>query len=149
MPWNKKNYPPSLKNLPAEVRNKAVEIANALLAGTDMPEGIAIATATSRAKDWAANRGKDIESHSPDTRSTDVKQHGEDRYVIPYHGDQWAVKKERAEKVEKVFDKKADAIKLGQREAKEANAALTVQKKTGKLQKRTSYNPNKSARKRS
>jgi uncharacterized protein YdaT len=149
MPWNKKNYPPSLKNLPAEVRNKAVEIANALLAGTDMPEGIAIATATSRAKDWAANRGKDIESHSPDTRSTDVKQHGEDRYVIPYHGDQWAVKKERAEKVEKVFDKKADAVKLGQREAKEANAALTVQKKTGKLQKRTSYNPNKRARKQS
>ncbi|MBT1689929.1 DUF2188 domain-containing protein [Dawidia soli] len=149
MPWNKTNYPPSMKNLPAAVRNKAVEIANALLAGTDMPEGIAIATATSRAKDWAANRGKDTESHAPESRPTDVKEHGEDRYVIPYHGDQWAVKKERSEKVEKVFDKKADAVKLGRREAKDANAALTVQKKTGKLQKRTSYNPNKRGRKQS
>lgn len=138
-----------MKNLPAAVRNKAVEIANALLAGTDMPEGMAIATATSRAKDWAANRGKDTESHAPESRSTDVKEHGEDRYVIPYHGDQWAVKKERSEKVEKVFDKKADAVKLGRREAKDANAALTVQKKTGKLQKRTSYNPNKRGRKQS
>jgi uncharacterized protein YdaT len=149
MPWNKNNFPPSMKNLPAEVRNKAIEIANALLAGTDMPEGIAIATATSRAKDWAANRGKETESHVPGSRSTDVKQHGEDRYVIPYHGDQWAVKKEGAEKVEKVFDKKTDAVALGRKEAKEANAALTVQKKTGKLQKRTSYNPNKRARKQS
>lgn len=149
MPWNKKNYPPSMKNLPAEVRNKAIEIANALLAGTDMPEGIAIATATSRAKDWAANRGKETDSLSPDSRSTDVKHHGEDRYVIPYHGDQWAVKKEGAAKAEKVFDKKTDAVELGRREAKEANAALTVQKKTGKLQKRTSYNPNKRARKQS
>lgn len=138
-----------MKNLPAEVRNKAVEIANALLAGTDMPEGIAIATATSRAKDWAANRGKETDSLSPDSRSTDVKHHGEDRYVIPYHGDQWAVKKEGAAKAEKVFDKKTDAVELGRQEAKEANAALTIQKKTGKLQKRTSYNPNKRGRKQS
>jgi hypothetical protein len=40
-------------------------------------------------------------------------------------------------------------VELGREEAKEANAALTVQKKTGKLQKRTSYNPNKRGRKQS
>lgn len=31
MPWDKDNYPDSLKNFMAPVRNKAVEIANALL----------------------------------------------------------------------------------------------------------------------
>jgi uncharacterized protein YdaT len=41
-----------MKNLPDEVRNKAIEIANALLEERNMGEGIAIATATSRAKDW-------------------------------------------------------------------------------------------------
>jgi len=58
MPWTKKDYPNSMKNLPAAVRNKAVEIANALLDERNMDEGIAIATAISRAKDWAENHGK-------------------------------------------------------------------------------------------
>ena len=31
MPWNKRNYPVSMKNLEPRVREKAVEIANALL----------------------------------------------------------------------------------------------------------------------
>ena len=58
MPWTKNDYPNSMKNLPDEVRNKAIEIGNALLDEKNMDEGIAIATAISRAKDWAANRGK-------------------------------------------------------------------------------------------
>jgi uncharacterized protein YdaT len=58
MPWSKSNYPNSLKHLPSLVRNKAIEIANALLVeGQLANEGIIIATATSRAKDWAVNRG--------------------------------------------------------------------------------------------
>ena len=55
MPWTKKDYPDSMKNLPEAVRNKAIEIANVLLEEKNMEEGIAIATAISRAKDWAAN----------------------------------------------------------------------------------------------
>ncbi|MGP0578638.1 hypothetical protein ACTP13_16770 [Paenibacillus peoriae] len=31
MPWNKHDYPPSMKNLEPRVREKAVDIANALL----------------------------------------------------------------------------------------------------------------------
>ena len=58
MPWNKKNYPVSMKNLPAAVRNKAIEIANALLEDRHMDEGIAIATAISHAKDWVRKHGK-------------------------------------------------------------------------------------------
>ena len=59
MPWTKSDYPPSLKNLTAPVRNKAVEIANALLED-GREEGSAIAIATSKAEEWANNRGKQI-----------------------------------------------------------------------------------------
>ena len=64
MPWTKTDYPNSMKNLPAKVREKAIAIANALLHEKNMEEGILIATAISRAKDWAANRGIRIESKS-------------------------------------------------------------------------------------
>jgi uncharacterized protein YdaT len=132
-----------MKNLPAPVRSKAVEIANALLEERNMDEGIAIATAISRAKDWAANRGKETES--PRSRATDVKQHGEDRYVIP-KGDEWAVKKEGSKRVEATFDTKKEAVKKARSEAKEANASITIQKKTGRVEKRVSYNPNKKSK---
>lgn len=58
MPWTKSDYPNSMKNLPATVRNKAIEIANAILRESHTDEGIAIATAISRAKEWAAEHGK-------------------------------------------------------------------------------------------
>ncbi|QJD88157.1 DUF2188 domain-containing protein [Cohnella herbarum] len=59
MPWDKDNYPDSLKNFTAPVRGKAVEIANALLE-EGYEEGRAIAIATSQAKEWADNRNKQI-----------------------------------------------------------------------------------------
>jgi uncharacterized protein YdaT len=136
-----------MKNLPEEVREKSIEIANALLEEKQMDEGIAIATAISRAKDWAANRGKETESHSEDSRSVDVKVHGEDRYVIPYHEHEWAIKNEGSKKVEKVFSNKKDALKQARKEARKANASLTVQKRDGRVQQRISYNPNKRAKK--
>lgn len=141
MPWTKNEYPASMKNLPTEVREKAIEIANALLDEKDMDEGIAIATAISRAKDWAANRGVDIEPTSEDA-TTDVKEHGEDRYVIPYEG-KWAVKSEMSDRVEKIFDYKVEAVKYGRSAARKANGSLTIQKKSGRVQQRISYNPNK------
>jgi len=144
MPWTKSDYPNSMKNLPAKVRGKAIEIANALLQKKSMSEGIVIATATSRAKDWAANRGIKTES-SGKKSPTDAKQHGEDRYVIPYHHDQWAVKEEGAKKIEKVFRSRKQAMKLATREAKKANAGVTVQNKTGEIQRRISYNPHRGA----
>lgn len=147
MPWTKNEYPNSMKNLPAEVREKSIEIANALLEEKSMDEGLAIATAISRAKDWAVNRGKDIEPQSSDAKSTDVKQHGEDRYVIPYEDKEWAIKKEGAERVEKIFHSKKDAVSQARKEAREAKASLTIQKRTGKVEQRISYNPNKRATK--
>ena len=147
MPWTKNDYPASMKNLPVEVREKAIEIANALLdEGDNMDEGIAIATGISRAKDWAANRGIDIEPTSDEATTTDVKEHGEDRYVIPYEG-KWAVKSESAERVEKIFDHKIEAVRYGRTAARKSNASLTIQKKSGRVQQRISYNPNRRARK--
>jgi len=49
LPWDKKNYPDSMKNLDKKVREKAVEIANSLVED-GMEEGKAIAIAISRAK---------------------------------------------------------------------------------------------------
>jgi uncharacterized protein YdaT len=147
MPWTKNDFPNAMKNLPKEVREKAIEIANALLDETQMDEGIAIATAISRAKDWAVNRGKDIKSQSGDSRSTDVKVHGADRYVIPYHEREWAIRNEGSERVEKVFDNKKEAVQQARQEARKANASLTIQKRDGRVQQRISYNPNKRARK--
>jgi uncharacterized protein YdaT len=145
MPWTNSDFPASMKNLPREVREKAIEIANALLEEGDMNEGIVIATGISRAKDWAANRGLDIESTSEDSKTTDVKQHGEDRYVIPYEGSRWAVKNEGSERVERIFDNKLAAVKYARKEAKESNASLTIQKRSGRVQQRISYNPNRKA----
>lgn len=49
MPWNKNDYPDSMKNLPYQVREKAIEIANALL-DQNYDEGKAIAIAIDRAR---------------------------------------------------------------------------------------------------
>lgn len=146
MPWTKNDYPASMKNLPDEVREKAIDIANALLEEREMDEGIAIATAISRAKDWAANRGKEIEPTSAESKTTDVKEHGEDRYVIPYEG-KWAVRSESSDRVEKIFENKEEAVKYGRSAARKSNASLTIQKKSGRVQQRISYNPNRRASK--
>jgi uncharacterized protein YdaT len=147
MPWTKNDFPDAMKNLPEEVKEKAIEIANALLEEKRMDEGIAIATAISRAKDWAANRGKETRSKVATSRSTDVKKHGEDRYVIPHNEHEWAIKNEGSERVEKVFNNKKEAVQQARKEARKANASLTIQKRDGRVQQRVSYNPNKRARK--
>ena len=140
MPWTKTDYPNSMKNLPAAVRNKAIEIANALLEERHLDEGIAIATAISRAKDWAAEHGTKTDNPGK-SKITDVKVHGQDRIVIPYEKE-WAIKVEGREKVEKVFHTKKEAISQARQEAKEVNGSLTIQLKTGRIEKRVSYNPN-------
>jgi hypothetical protein len=82
-----------------------------------------------------------VDYNKSGSRSTDVKKHGEDRFVIPYKDHLWAVKKERAGRVEKAFDSKQEAIASATKKARDSNASITIQTKTGKLQKRVSYNP--------
>jgi uncharacterized protein YdaT len=143
MPWNKTDYPNSMKNLPGKVRNKAIEIANALLEeGKIGDEGILIATAISRAKDWAANRGISFEPIASDAKTTDVKEHGEDQYVIPQEGRKWAVKRE-GKKGKRIYRNKPEAVKEAKEKAKKSKGTVTIQKRTGKVEKRISYNPKK------
>lgn len=59
MPWDKDDYPDSLKNFMAPVRNKAIEIANELLKD-GYSESRAISIATAKAKEWGENHGKQI-----------------------------------------------------------------------------------------
>jgi uncharacterized protein YdaT len=143
MPWTKTDFPVSMKNLPEPVRNKAIEIANALLEEKNMDEGIAIATAISRAKDWAVNHGRQSEAAEGTSRKTDVKEHGEDRYVSP-HNDKWGVKKEKGKK-EEVFNTKKEAVRQAEKEARGSNASVTIQGRHGKIEKRESFNPNRKA----
>ena len=145
MPWSHQDYPVSMKNLPAAVRNKAVDIANALLKEKRMDEGIIIATAISRARDWAVNHNKSIRPKAG-SRTNDEKHHGGDMYVIP-HADGWAVKKEGAKKAEKIFKDKQDAVSHAGSQARKLKTGLTVLKRTGRVQKKISYNPNRKARK--
>ena len=55
-----------MKNLPAPIRDKAIEIANALLVEKNMEEGLAIAIAISRAKEWAEKHFPSATADSPD-----------------------------------------------------------------------------------
>lgn len=148
MPWSITDYPNSMKNLSDGIRNKAIEIANALLEEkNNMDEGILIATAISRAKDWAANRGIDTESILSRSKTTDVKKHGEDRYVIPLKNG-WAVKKEAGKKVEKKYPSKNKAIKMATKKARKYKSGITIKNKRGRIKKKISYNPGKKRKKR-
>lgn len=140
MPWTKNDYPDSMKNLSSSVRKKAIDIGNTLVEDENMEEGRAIATAISRAKDWATNHGKNAKSNSK-SKTTDQKHHGQDQYVVPTDNG-WAVKREGAER-KQYFSTKKDAIATGKERAKKHNATITIQRKDGTVQNRYSYNPNK------
>lgn len=145
MPWTKTDYPDAMKSLPPPVRNKAIEIANALLKENKMEEGILIATAINRAKDWATGRGINVDSEEK-KKESEVKEYGEDRYVIPYGEKEWAVKTEGRKKVEYIFHSKSKAVALATSEARKANAAVIIQKRGGG-EKRITYNPKKGTKK--
>jgi hypothetical protein len=48
------------------------------------------------------------------SRIKDLKQHGQDRYVVP-HGNRWAAKKEKGSK-EELFDTKGEALNAVKKE---------------------------------
>lgn len=72
MPWNKSDYPVSMKNLKPRIRHKAIDIANALLdEGYD--EGRAIAIATAKAEEWDENHPDHTASGSDSSSRTSSK----------------------------------------------------------------------------
>lgn len=134
MAYTKENFPPSMKNLISEIREKAIEILNKLVDEKEMELNMAIPTAISRAKDWAANRNIDV----PES-NTDAKKHGEDVYVTP-HTDGWAIKKEKSERARALFKNKIEAVSNARDLAKRNHANLIVQRKNGTIQSKISYN---------
>ncbi len=136
MPYTKNDYPVSMKNLDQAIRNKAIDILNTLLDKENMDEGIAIPTAISRAKDWAANQGKNVQPSN-----TDSKDHGKDQYVIP-HEKGWAVKSEGSEKAAEVFEIKKEAVSAAKTRAKKHHSTLTIQRRDGTVEDKFSYNRN-------
>lgn len=134
MPYSKQDFPVSMKNLLPEIREKAIDILNALIDEKEMNIEIAIPTAISRAKDWAANQGIKIPK-SP----TDAKKHGEDIYVTP-HNEDWAIKKEKSERAIAIFKMKKEAVKEARNLAKKNHGSLVVQRRNGTIQTKISYN---------
>ncbi|HMM27565.1 MAG TPA: DUF2188 domain-containing protein [Aggregatilineaceae bacterium] len=123
MPWNKRNYPASMKNLPSVVRNKAIEIANALLKD-GYEEGRAIAIAQDQAREWARNHGE--------------AGHHERVHVEP-HDRGWAVRSEDAQRAMKVYERKQDAIARGKSVAQQRKGRLVVHKPDGTIQEKHDY----------
>jgi uncharacterized protein YdaT len=122
-----------MKNLDPEIREKAVDILNALTEKENMSIDHAIPTAISRAKDWAANRGKSVQPSA-----TDRKKHGKDVYVLP-RDKGWAVKKEKDARASSVFSTKIEAVSVARKMAIENNSSLVIQRNNGTFQSRISY----------
>lgn len=77
MPWDKNDYPSSLKNFDEATRNKAIEIANAMIEeGYD--EDRAIPIATDQAKEWADGASKDEKDEMKNVSNSTLKDHEED-----------------------------------------------------------------------
>lgn len=149
MPWNKKDYPTSMKNLDPRVRNKAIEIANALL-GEGYEEGRSIAIATAQAEEWNENHpeGEDKTQHKSGGKSDHSSskksapaQTGEhpNIHVVP-HEDGWAVKKEGKEKPEHIYDVKDEAVNAAKDIVSSKNIRLIIHDKHGKIQTSKIYN---------
>ncbi|MBU7316936.1 DUF2188 domain-containing protein [Paenibacillus oleatilyticus] len=124
MPWNKRDYPVSMKNLEPRVREKAVDIANALL-DEGYEEGRAIAIATAQAKEWNEEHPK----HPQEKRPTNL-------HVVP-HENGWAVKEEGG-KVRYQSDTKPEAVKQAKQWASDTNTSAIVHRKDGTVE--TSHN---------
>ncbi|MGF6352888.1 uncharacterized protein YdaT [Paenibacillus sp. 4624] len=132
MPWNKNDYPVSMKNLKPRIRHKAIDIANALL-DDGYEEGRAIAIATAKAEEWDENHpdhtasGSDSASHtsskkqdeSPSSESSSRdRRHSEpvsssknhhNIHVVPTETG-WAIKQEGTSDYYSTYDTKAEAV---------------------------------------
>lgn len=118
MPFDRRDYPASMKNLDKEVRDKAIDIVNAMLEEGYKEEN-AIPIAISQAKDWAADastkelgqiRKKDLKDHDKNEGKSSARL--QDRDVIVsynYDKDKWQVASKGASQVEGYYDSKKEA----------------------------------------
>jgi uncharacterized protein YdaT len=151
MPWDKDDYPSSLKNLDTPIRNKAIEIANAMI-DEGYKEGRAIPIATEQAKEWYDNASEKERKEMKNISDQDLKERDDEdnqsdsrpelmekgEHVYP-HDDGWAVQAEDAKQPTHVFDDKQEAIERATEIAKKKETHLVVHKADGSVQKKQSY----------
>ncbi len=117
MPWNRNDYPDSMKNLDEDVRLKAIEIANAMIKD-GYEEGRAIPIAISKAKEWdddaSGKEKKDLEKqknlndHKKD--SSDSARLQDAKVKVEKRDDgKWAVMSEGAKRADSLHDTKKQA----------------------------------------
>ena len=118
MPFDRTNYPSSMKNLDKQVRDKAIDIVNAMLE-EGYKEDNAIPIAVSQAKDWAADasrnelkqiRKKDLKNHDKYKGNSSARLQDADVIVsYNYDKDKWQVTSKGASQVEGYYDSKKEA----------------------------------------
>lgn len=115
MPWNKNDFPDSLKNLNDEVRDKTIEIANALLKD-GMEEGRAIAIATDKAREYVGGTSE------------------QDVYYVNSHANGWQLTKKTGDRAIYVEKTKQDLLDKAKSYVNDHNGVLKVFHEDGSLQ---------------
>lgn len=150
MPWDKNDYPSSLKNFDEATRNKAIEIANAMIEeGYD--EDRAIPIATDQAKEWADGASKDEKDEMKNVSNSTLKDHEEDEndtdldlldndVLVKPHEDGWAAQTVGAERADQVFDKKEMRLNEQRKLPKIKNRKFAFKMKMGKNKTRFHLN---------
>ncbi|ETT44809.1 DUF2188 domain-containing protein [Paenibacillus sp. FSL R5-0490] len=150
MPWNKQDYPVSMKNLEPRVRHKAIEIANALL-DDGYEEGRSIAIATAKAEEWDENHPAPENSKSDSTSSSDNSNRnksssGERRHSEPVSSSKshdnihvvptdsgWAIKEEGKSTYLSTFDTKAEAVDKAKELSSKQNIRAIIHNQDGQI----------------
>jgi len=138
MPFDRKNYPNSMKNLDKEVRDKAIDIINAMLKeGYDGDNAIPIAI--SQAKDWANDasnaelkeiRKKDLKDHKKSASKSGARLQESDVEVsYNYDEEKWQVKSQKATQAEGYYDSKKDAKKRAEEIAENRESKVITKTK--------------------
>lgn len=150
MPWNKQDYPVSMKNLEPRVRHKAIEIANALL-DDGYEEGRSIAIATAKAEEWDENhpapgssKQDSTSSHENSNRKTSSStehRHSEpvssskshdNIHVVPTDSG-WAIKEEGKSTYLSTFDTKAEAVEKAKALSSKQNIRAIIHNQDGQI----------------
>ncbi|WP_405170110.1 DUF2188 domain-containing protein [Paenibacillus sp. FSL H8-0280] len=136
MPWNKQEYPVSMKNLEPRVRHKAIEIANALL-DDGYEEGRSIAIATAKAEEWDENHPVPERSKSDSTERrhsepvSSSKSH-DNIHVVPTDSG-WAIKEEGKSTYLSTFDTKAEAVDKAKELSSKQNIRAIIHNQDGQI----------------
>lgn len=134
MPWNKNDYPASMKNLPDKQRDKAIEIANSLLEdGYEEERAIPIAISTS--EKWADNRASIPSSKEMKQSKGHKKETSEALYHILPNKEEWIIRKTGSKRQSFSFDTKQEALDKAKYILKNTPSRFIVHKKDGSFEK--------------